>query len=90
MDAMEVAIVNERVGGDPIDKERALAAYRLRRDEVRAAIPPERLLIFDVAEGGAPLCGFLGVPVPNEPFPRVNSTQEFLDFFFEGKPLPLR
>ena len=88
MDAMDIAIINDTLGGDPTDKQRALAAYRRRTEEVRAAIPPERLLIFDVTEGWAPLCTFLGVPVPNEPFPRVNSTQEFLDFFFEGKPLP--
>lgn len=87
MDAMDVAIIKDTLGGDPTDKERALAAYRRRTEDVRAAIAPERLLVFDVAEGWEPLCAFLGVPVPNEPFPRVNSTQEFLDFFFEGKPL---
>jgi len=59
------------------DKEAALAAYRRRVEEVTAAIPPGRLLVFDVAEGWAPLCRFLGVAVPDEPFPHVNSTEEF-------------
>jgi hypothetical protein len=40
-------------------------------------IPPERLLVYDVAEGWAPLCAFLGVPVPDGPMPKVNSTEEF-------------
>jgi hypothetical protein len=31
----------------------------------------------DVAEGWEPLCRFLGVPVPEEPFPRINSVEEF-------------
>ena len=34
-------------------------------------------VIFDAfGEGWEPLCGFLGVPVPNEPFPRINSRDE--------------
>ena len=45
----------------------------------------ERLLVFDVAEGWAPLCAFLNEAIPNEPFPRVNSTEEFLQFYDEGK-----
>jgi len=53
---------------------------------VRATIPRERLLVFDVSEGWEPLCAFLGVPVPSTAFPRVNSTQEFWQLA-EGKPL---
>ena len=41
-------------GGSLTDQETALAAYRRRIEEVRAAIPPERLLVFDVAEAGNP------------------------------------
>jgi Sulfotransferase domain len=54
-----------------------LAAYRRRTKEVCAAIPAERLLVFDVAEGWSPLCRFLDVPVPDAPFPRLNSTEQF-------------
>lgn len=88
MGAMEVAIVNQTFGGDVTDKANALAAYRRRAGDVRSAIPPERLLVFDVAQGWAPLCEFLDVATPAEPFPRVNSTEEFLQFFHDGKPLP--
>jgi hypothetical protein len=35
-------------------------------------VPPERLHFFDVKDGWEPLCKILSVPVPNEPFPRVN------------------
>ena len=59
------------------DQETALAAYRRRIEEVRAAIPPERLLVFDVAEGWQPLCRFLDVAEPAMPFPRLNSTEEW-------------
>jgi hypothetical protein len=64
-------------GAGPIDRERVLAAYRRNNAAVRATIPPERLLIFYADRGWAPLCDFLGVPVPSTPFPRVNSTAEF-------------
>lgn len=34
---------------------------------------PGRLLEFDVRQGWEPLCGFLGKPVPDVPFPAENS-----------------
>jgi hypothetical protein len=40
-------------------------------------IPPERLLVFDVKQGWGPLCAFLGVAVPEGPFPRVNDAKQF-------------
>lgn len=71
-------MVEEQTFGCPsTDKEGALAACRRRTEEVRAAIPAGRLLVYDVAEGWEPLCRFLDVKVPDEPFPRTNSTEEF-------------
>ena len=46
---------------------------------VRAEIAAERLLVFDVREGWAPLCAFLGVPIPDMPYPKTNSSKEFKD-----------
>ena len=74
-------------GGRITDKDAAIAAYRRRTEEVKAAIPPGRLLVFDVAEGWEPLCRFLGVAVPDQPFPRVNSTEEFWPMVRGEKPL---
>lgn len=59
------------------DRETALAAYRKHNEDVRATIPPERLLVFDVAEGWGPLCRFLEVPAPDEPFPHRNLRADF-------------
>lgn len=73
-----ITMVQEQTFGCPADdREGVLAAYRKREAEVRAEIPPTRLLVFDVAEGWEPLCRFLGLPVPDEPFPKVNSSEEF-------------
>jgi hypothetical protein len=46
--------------------------------EVKATIPAERLLIYPVGAGWAPLCDFLGVEVPDEPYPSENSRDEFV------------
>ncbi|HFE46446.1 MAG TPA: hypothetical protein ENJ18_13290 [Nannocystis exedens] len=35
-------------------------------------MPPSRLLVFEVAQGWAPLCEFLDVPVPTGAFPHLN------------------
>ncbi|GJJ09184.1 hypothetical protein Clacol_003406 [Clathrus columnatus] len=40
-------------------------------------IPPEKLLIFNVAEGWKPLVKFLGVPEPSQPFPHLNDPIDF-------------
>jgi hypothetical protein len=77
LDMTDEIITRQTFGCLPDDKQGALAAYRKRTEDVKAAIAPERLLVFDVAEGWEPLCAFLGKPVPAEPFPHVNSTEDF-------------
>jgi hypothetical protein len=47
-------------------------------EQVKAAIPPERLLIYQAGQGWEPLCTFLGVPVPDVPYPSENSRAEFV------------
>lgn len=44
---------------------------------VKATVPADKLLVFNVKEGWKPLCDFLEVPEPQEPFPRVNETAQF-------------
>jgi hypothetical protein len=55
-----------------LDREYATAVYRRHTETVVEGLDPERLLVFSVADGWEPLCAFLGVPVPDEPFPHVN------------------
>lgn len=74
--AHEVVAV-QTFGGRALDPEHALAVYRAHNAAVRAAIPAERLLVYDVAEGWAPLCAFLDRPVPEGPFPHHNQTAEW-------------
>jgi hypothetical protein len=66
-------------GDDPRLNDRAFMFDRFHRhiEEVKATIPADRLLVYQVAEGWEPLCRFLGVDIPAAPFPQVNSTEEF-------------
>ena len=77
LDDLEDMIGCQTFGSTVLDKDAAIAAYLRRTEEVRATIPPARLLVFDVSEGWQPLCAFLGVPVPDQPFPQRNSTAQF-------------
>ena len=60
------------------DKAQAIHRYEAHIEEVKAAVQTDRLLVMKVSEGWAPLCRFLDVPVPDEPFPRVNDRAEML------------
>jgi hypothetical protein len=66
--------------------EPAQLIERMKRhsDEVVSVVPPERLLVWNVAEGWEPLCEFLQVPVPFQPFPRTNDSREFLNRIIDG------
>ena len=59
------------------DRAAAIAYYQQHIDEVMAAIPAERLLIYSVDQGWEPLCRFLGVPAPVGDFPNVNDRAQF-------------
>jgi hypothetical protein len=74
---MVMKAIGDLFGRRMHDKETLLAVYRAHNARVREVIPPERLLVYEVAQGWAPLCAFLGVTVPAGPMPKVNSTEEF-------------
>ena len=58
-------------------RETATRRYEEWNALVAKLVPAERLLVFDVSDGWAPLCAFLGKPVPSEPFPHLNTTLFF-------------
>lgn len=59
------------------DPEAAKASFRAHNARVEAGVPAERLLVWNVSQGWEPICAALGLPVPEEPFPKSNSTEEF-------------
>jgi hypothetical protein len=72
----DILIAGKTFGHD-FSEANVIAAFERHNAEVQSRIPPERLLVFEAADGWEPLCQFLEVPVPDEPFPRVNSRDEF-------------
>ena len=57
------------------DRDAAIKEYHRHVAEVKATVPADKLLAFKADEGWAPLCDFLGIDIPNEPFPRVNDRE---------------
>ncbi|KAL8672931.1 MAG: hypothetical protein Q9168_002637 [Polycauliona sp. 1 TL-2023] len=51
---------------------KARQKYRGHYEMVRSLTPPSRLLHFRLEDGWEPLCAFLGKPIPDIEFPRVN------------------
>lgn len=70
-------IIDKTFGGEVDDREHVLSIYRAHNAAVKAEVPPEQLLVFDGAKGWEPLCRFLAVPVPDEPYPNTNTTEDF-------------
>ena len=58
------------------DRAYAMEVFERHNEEVKRRVPQDRLLVYEVREGWGPLCEFLGVPVPDEPFPRLNDTAQ--------------
>jgi hypothetical protein len=66
-------------GGRFGDAAYAIRVFNEHNEAVRRRIAADRLLVFEVTQGWEPLCAFLGVPVPDEPFPRSNDRREFAE-----------
>lgn len=57
------------------DREHLIQRLIEHTEAVKSAIPPSRLLVFQVDQGWEPLCEFLGCPVPGGDFPYINDTE---------------
>jgi hypothetical protein len=64
-------------GGRFEDRDHAIAVFEQHNQSVRDSIAKDRLLVFEASEGWAPLCDFLGRPVPDGRYPRLNDGDEF-------------
>ncbi len=71
------AVGKQCFGSHYTDREAGIRAFERRIEDVREALPADRLLVFEVKQGWGPLCDFLGLPVPDTPFPRSNNREEF-------------
>jgi len=60
------------------DAGKMKTAYEQHNARVRKTIPPERLLVWNAAQGWDPICKALGLPVPAIPFPWVNRRSDWI------------
>ena len=51
--------------------------YQGYNEEIQRLVAKDRLLVYKVSDGWAPLCKFLGKPTPNHSFPKTNDTAIF-------------
>jgi hypothetical protein len=71
-------LIHEKTfAGRADDRAFAMGVYHRHNEEVKRSILAERLLVYEVGAGWEPLCHFLACSVPQEPFPKTNSTEEF-------------
>ncbi|MEM7272410.1 MAG: sulfotransferase family protein [Actinomycetota bacterium] len=61
------------------DRDFAIAKYEEMNQAVIDGVPPERLLVYNVADGWGPLCEFLGVETPDGPMPHAHRRADFPD-----------
>ena len=70
-------LLHDRFSDRLEDPTAMMDAYERHNSAVRQAIPSTRLLEWAPQDGWDPICERLGFDVPDEPFPSVNTTDEF-------------
>ena len=60
------------------DRDSCIAAYERHNEEVRRYVPTERLIEWQPGDDWLPLCNGLNLPVPDEVYPYINKTKDFL------------
>ena len=78
---MMTKIMFDTFSGRVADRDHAISVFNQHIENVKREVPADRLLVYGVGDGWEPLCSFLGVPVPETPYPRTNSSDEFADIF---------
>jgi hypothetical protein len=76
-ESLGVRLIGEQVFSNRFDRDHVMGVYTAHVKAVRATVPPERLLVFEIGDGWGPLCAHLDVPVPDQPFPNSNKTADF-------------
>lgn len=74
----------------PINKQMLMLKYRAHNAYVMNNAPADKLLVYQCKEGWKPLCDFLGVPVPDEPFPHKNVRGNIVEDLMKENPIMKR
>jgi len=71
------AMIDNIFGKNLKDKQEVIKRYNAINAETLNFLPKERSLVYEVKSGWEPLCNFLNVPIPSEPFPKSNTREQF-------------
>lgn len=80
---IEKVIIGKALGGRT-DREGILKAYRANEAAARDLEAQGKALVFSARDGWEPLCRFLGVAVPDAPFPKTNARADFFSSVKSG------
>ena len=70
-------LIGEKTFGNDFSEAHMIEVYERHNEEVKRTVPADRLLVFQASDGWEPLCKFLGIKVPEAPYPKMNTTDEF-------------
>jgi hypothetical protein len=71
------AVASARFTPNWTDEAATRAAYDRHNSEVRASVPSDQLVEWQPGDGWGPLCEALQISIPADPFPHLNTRQEF-------------
>ena len=71
-------LIEREFGKDLKNKHSVIKRFNEHNEEVINTVSKERMLVFDPKSGWEPLCKFLNVPVPETPFPKSNTKEDFI------------
>lgn len=75
----KLTVFDDDLEGRLGNREKMIEYFNAWSQAVIDEVPADRLLVYGAGDGWEPLCEFLGVPVPAEPYPRVNSREEMTE-----------
>jgi hypothetical protein len=76
IELIDKVIIGKAFGGRT-DRESILASYRKNEEAAMVQAKIGRGLVFRASDGWKPLCAFLGVDVPDIPYPKTNPRADF-------------
>lgn len=72
-------IVGNTFKGNIDDPDHCMDIFNKNVQAVKDAFEGDKLFVYNIGDGWEPLCKWLGVPVPDLPFPRTNNQKEFFE-----------
>ncbi|PCI44536.1 MAG: sulfotransferase family protein [Moraxellaceae bacterium] len=78
-DTLGISLIAKQVfDGKPDDRDYAISVYEKNIRDVQATISKDRLLTYSIGSGWQPLCEFLNVDIPDQPYPNTNKSADFI------------